>query len=75
MAKIFKFTGYFIDPNGDLDADDVKVELEERTVDAIVHHVKVEEVYLGEWDDDHPLNACNCPLAECEKYFGRPCHD
>ena len=75
MAKIFKFTGYFIHPNGDLDADDVKVELEERTVDAIAHHVKVKEVDLGEWDDDHPLNACDCPLEECEKYFGRACHD
>lgn len=69
MAKIFKFTGYYIDPNDDLDADDVKIELEERTVDAIARHVKVEETDIGEWEDENPLNRCNCPAEECEKYF------
>lgn len=69
MAKIFKISGYFVDPNGDFDAIDV-VEIIKQRVDLIDHYVEVEEVDLpGEWDDDNPLNRYDCPIAECEKYF------
>lgn len=68
MAKIFKFSGYLIDPNGDLEADDLRVSLKQ-DYDAIAHHIHIEEVDLPEWDDDNPLNRCDCPVAECEKYF------
>lgn len=72
MAKIFKISGYFVDPNGDFDAADVAIALREN-LDLIDRYVEVEEVDLpGEWDDDNPLNRCDCPVAECEKYFYKP---
>ena len=78
MAKIFKFTGYFVDPAGECNKRDVKTALEEVTtkaLDIFSHHVEVKEVELGEWDDNHPLNACECSVGECEKYFGEGYHD
>lgn len=68
MARIIKFSGYYVDSNGDYTAEQLKVELEER-FDLISHHIKLEEVDLGHWDDDNVLNKCNCPEEECEKYF------
>jgi hypothetical protein len=69
MAKIFKISGYFVDPNGDYDALSLAVTLRQ-TPDLIDRYVEVEEVDLpDEWDDDNPLNRCDCPIAECEKYF------
>jgi hypothetical protein len=69
VSKIFKISGYYVDPNGDFDAERVKIFLEE-DLDVIAHHIRVEEVDLpGEWDDDNPLNRCDCSVAECEKYF------
>ena len=68
MAKIFKISGYLVDPNGDYDAKDFVVGINEG-FDAFGHHVKVEEVDIGEWDDDHPLNKIGCTVEECEKYF------
>ena len=77
MAKIFKCTGYFVDPAGECNKRDVKTALEEVTtkaLDIFSHHVEVKEVELGEWNDDHHLNACECPVSECEKYFGEGYH-
>lgn len=69
MAKIFKVSGYYVDPNGDFDALDVAIALREN-LDLIDHHIEVEEVDLpGEWEDNNPLNRCDCPVSECEKYF------
>lgn len=54
MAKIFKFTGYFVDPAGDCSKRDVKTALEEVTskaLDTFSRHVEVKEAELGEWDD------------------------
>lgn len=34
MAKIFKFTGYFVDPAGECNKRDVKTALEEVTTNA-----------------------------------------
>lgn len=69
MAKIFKFTGYYIDPDGVYTVNDVAESLGERNIDAFPHHITVKEADVGEWDDEYPLNMCDCPVAECEKYF------
>lgn len=68
MAKIFKVSSYFIDPNGDYSSEDLKVFLDE-SLDVIVHHTKIEERDIGEWDDNIILNYHGCPKSECEKYF------
>lgn len=68
MAKIFKVTGYFVDPNDDWNCDTLKVALEENN-DLISHYVNVDEKDIGEWEDDNPLNLCECPISECEKFF------
>ena len=68
MATIFKIEGYYVDPNGDWSADWLKTELEEN-LDLIVKHIKVQERDIGEWEDDNPLNYCNSPESECERYF------
>ena len=77
MAKIFKFTGYYIDPSDDCNELDVKTTIEDvapARLDVFAHHVDVKEVDLGEWDDNHPLNMCDCPLSECKKYFKEGYH-
>lgn len=68
MAKIFKISGYFVDPNGDYSIEDLEVGLED-DFDMIAKHIKVEEKDVGEWDDDIPLNYCDSEEVECEKYF------
>ena len=68
MAKIFKISGYFVDPNGDYSAEDLEIGLED-DFDMIAKHIKVEEKDIGEWDDDIPLNYCDSAEIECEKYF------
>lgn len=68
MAKIFKVSGYFIDPNGDYSMEDLKMGLED-DFDMIAKHIKIEEKDIGEWDDDIPLNYCDSEEVECEKYF------
>lgn len=70
MAKIFKISGYYIDPNGDWDESDLQTELEER-FDLIDQHIKVESKDIGEWEDNNPLNKYDCPVEECEKYFSK----
>lgn len=73
MAKIFKVTGYFVDPNDSYDSDNLRVELEQN-YDLISHHFKVEECDIGEWDDEILLNKIDCPVSECEKYFVKKGH-
>ena len=68
MAKIFKIEGYYVDPNGDWSAEDLQIELEEN-YDLIDKHIKVMERDVGGWEDDNPLNYCDSPKSECEKYF------
>ena len=68
MAKIYKLTGYLIDPSGgDWSEDDIITEIE--NLDLIHHHIKCDVADIGEFYDEHPLNYNNCSLAECEKYF------
>ena len=73
MAKIFKVTGYFVDPNDSYDSDNLRVELEQN-YDLISHQFKVEECNIGEWDDEILLNKIDCPVSECEKYFVKKGH-
>ena len=68
MAKIFKISGYFVDPNDNFDAEDIKIFLDE-SFDVISKHTKVEEVDIGEWEDENPHNYIDSPESECEKYF------
>jgi hypothetical protein len=67
MAKIYKLTGYLIDPNGDWSEDDIVTEIE--NLDLIHHHIKCDVADIGEFYDEHPLNYNNCGVEECEKYF------
>ena len=67
-AKIFKVTGYFVDPNGIDDAEGLKVFIENE-LDLILHHFNIEERDIGEWQDENPLNYQNCPIEKCEEYF------
>lgn len=68
MAKIFKISGYFIDPNDDYNSNQLEIALKE-DYDLISHYIKVDERDVGEWDDNNPLNYFDCAKSECEKYF------
>lgn len=70
MAKIFKISGYLIDPVGDHSVGRMKYGLE-NDHDMIGQHIHVEKADIGKWDDESPLNYDNCDLADCEKYFKR----
>lgn len=70
MANIFKVSGYFVDPNGDVDKDSFEAELEVLE-DVFTQHLHIDEADIGEWDDESPLNYIDCDLADCEKYFKR----
>ena len=71
MAKVFKFSAYVVDPNGEFSTDD---RFEDCLIyctqnDISLRHLKIESADIGEWEDGHPLNYLNCPTAEFEKYF------
>ena len=67
-AKIFKLTGYFVDPNGYDDAEGLKAFIENK-LDLISHHFNVEERNIVGWQDENPLNYNDCPIEKCEEYF------
>ena len=66
MAKIYKISGYVIDVNDEWNENELRWFLEN---DVTIKHFKAEDADLGEWYDEHPLNYCNSPIEECEKYF------
>ena len=68
MAKIFKISGYFIDPNGDYIEGDILIDIK-NSIDAISRHLVVEERDIGEWDDNSILNSYFVPKEKCEVYF------
>ena len=71
MAKIFKISGYLVDPDDLYRLSEIKAGIS-YALDGMVHqHIHVEESDMGKWDDESPLNYDNCDLAECEKYFKR----
>ena len=69
MAKVIKFSGYLVDPNGCYGHDDIEYVLDRYLDDAVLKSLKIEEVDIGEWYDNHPLNYIDCGVEECEKYF------
>lgn len=71
MAKIFKISGYLVDPDDLYRLSEIEAGIS-YVLDGMVHqHIHVEESDIGKWDDESPLNYDNCDLAECEKYFKR----
>ena len=71
MAKIFKISGYLVDPYDLYRLSEIEAGIS-YALDGMVHqHIHVEESDMGKWDDESPLNYDNCDLAECEKYFKR----
>lgn len=71
MAKIFKISGYLVDPDDLYRLSEIEAGIS-YALDGMVHqHIHVEESDMGKWDDESPLNYDNCDLAECEKYFKR----
>lgn len=71
IAKIFKVSGYLVDPNGQYTADNVKDSIDINVCDTgmFPQHLHVEEKNVGKWKDELPINKQNCDLYECEKYF------
>lgn len=67
-GKIFKISGYLVDPNGENEAVWIWEELRHLN-DTFGQHVHVKEADILDWTDKNPLNYENCDLAECEKYF------
>ena len=66
MAKIYKISGYVIDVNDEWNENELRWLLER---DVTIKHFKAEDADIGEWYDENPLNYCNSPIEECEKYF------
>ena len=71
MPKIYKITTYVVDSN---DEFSTAASLKDCIIyctqnDLNLEHIKIEEVDIGEWHDDHPLNYFDCPKAEFDKYF------
>ena len=69
MAKLFKITAYIVDPNGEFNEYNLADTLEYGPYDIHLRHIKVDSADLGEWDDDHPLNRCDCPQETFQKYL------
>lgn len=68
MAKIFRFSGYLIDPNGSCDEDDIELSVTEK-LGMLSQQLHIESADIGEWDDNNPLNYENCDLKYCTQYF------
>lgn len=73
MAKIFKVTGYFVDPNGEENSDRLETWFDEHRY-MFYKHLQIEECDIGEWDDENPLNDVDSPVSECEQYFIKRSH-
>ena len=68
-GKIYKISGYLVDPNGDVSTRDIFDRLK-HLYDMSGKHIHVIEADLPDWTDENPLNNYeDCDLAECEKYF------
>ena len=71
MAKLFKISAYVVDSNDEFKTEDG---LEDCLTyctqnDLSLKHLKINSADIGEWDDDHPLNYCNCDVKTYDKYF------
>ena len=72
MAKIYKMSGYLVDPHGDNANDLIDDMIADITygMELMPRHFHIDNAEF-EWDDEHPLNYINCDLAHCEKYFSK----
>lgn len=74
MAKVFRVYGYVISPESD-ELNGTKDDLIEKLIKVEPTYpswwrgVMVDEVDLGEWTDDHPLNDPHCTLTTIGRYF------
>ena len=57
-GKIFKISGYLVDPSGENSAAWIREEIRHLN-DTIGQHVHVKEADIPEWTDDNPLNYKN----------------
>lgn len=75
MAKIFKISGYFVDPDDLYRLSEIEAGIN-YAFDGMIHqHIHVEESDVEKWDDKNKLNYDDCEFAECEKYFKRKSKD
>lgn len=68
MANLFKVEMYIVDPNGSMDINDLKDELDYALEDSFIVYKMANSVEL-EWDDEHPLNQVSASIKEHEEYF------
>ncbi len=70
MASIFKFSGYMVAPNDEIDAKEF--------MDGLIEFAEMNDMYEGplvtearkfEWDDDLLINDTECPDEVFEMYF------
>lgn len=69
--KVHKVTLMIVD-HGDVGQDEIQGALEGANYpnDCILPHVmRMEQVEIGEWSDDHPLNTCHVMDREFERLF------
>lgn len=73
MAKIFKISGYLVDPVGNHTLEDVKDFINDSLyavlMNIVTRHLHLQERDIGKWDENLPISQKNCDLYECEKYF------
>lgn len=76
MARVYRFSGYAVDPNYYWEKD--STELIESLAfsgafsDCIFHQVHMSASEKFEWDESDPMNFDNCDLAHLESHFPRP---
>ena len=70
IPKIFKISGYLIDPTGRLEPHHIKAKMLYGCGFPLVgQHIHVQKAEIKKLDEKHPIMKENCDLAECEKYF------
>lgn len=72
MAKIFKISGYIVNPTGLTTSVKIRKKLSEEMCkrhDFFDQHLHIEEREIPDWNEGIPINKPNCDLYECEKYF------
>lgn len=75
MVKIFKISGYLLDPDDLYSLSEIASGIN-YAFDGMIHqHIHVEESDIGKWNDKILFNYGDCELVECEKYFKRKLKD
>lgn len=70
MAKIYRVSGYLVDPNDYyFNKDDVEEIITPR--EGFYQQLHIEESESFTWDDDLPINYDECDMAHLESYFSK----